>query len=1459
MGTTKTITVAIDVVGKLDKLSNGLKQVQNQLGNFDLTAGLEKEFSSTLAKLFKQIDRASELSSGGKLKLIDEKAFNKAISNIENAYDDLISKLERQGVNTSFLKEDAKVLKTLTNLQNKYEEKIRDSLKEQKKLTRELEKAKNNLADGPKIAKGKTPVDQATYDSLKDTERKLYQVYKKAEQERKDAETAAIARANSDSKYGGDITGKNFKLTKEGKALTAATKEATKAAEDYNKQVKLVESTVLQSRVDEAWEKLKENVAKAGQNLNNFNQSQNNIKTQAIDDLKNSLNQIIDINWDEIGIDINKINSIEDFENILTQIGTDSAKRAAEALKQIKGETIELDKPLKQAAAAARESSNALHEMASREREIEDLQRRLISFFSIDNTIQLFKRAVRDAYETVKELDAAATETAVVTDFSVSDMWDQLPRYTEEANKLGTTTLGAYETMTLFYQQGLKTNEVFEIGTETMKMARIANMDYAVATDKMTAALRGFNMELNQTSAQRVNDVYSKLAAITAADTNEIATAMTKTASIADSANMEFETTAAFLSQIIETTRESAETAGTAVKTVVARFQELKKDPAEIGEVDGEIVDANKIETALRTINVALRDTSGQFRDLDDVFLEIASKWNTLDTNTQRYIATMAAGSRQQSRFIAMMSNYDRTMELVNAANNSAGASQKQFEKTTESLESKLNKLKNAWDAFTMGLTNSEVIKFGVDLLTGFLTVVNKLIDGISGNNGLIKSLLSLGITLGGLSIGKNLVIGLSADLAKTFTNLGKDSKNAYTNGLIKGLTTDKDKIKNFFTKVFKKDFWKDLPTNLDEKIVDGSGKGISAIKKFGTVLKGLPLGWAAAGIAAIAAAFYLIWKNSPAQKLKEAQEAAEKAGNAADIAADKYNNLKTSLDEIGEKKSNLDELTKGTQEWNDAVFELNQQMLELMKNYPELVNFVSPSEDGVLTIDYNTTFGDKTANDVINKAYESQLTAAVASIATEINVLKAENEVAISKLIGGLNTSETRKAVEQLAIAVSKGEIRPDVNNASNDIKDFLLAQGLNEKQAISFSNELSNNIDGLITLSSQLNDTTKQIENYNNTIASQAHQLADLSGYSDDIVKASLNFSININEQTEDDLYKEYLRNLNKSNKINDNTLLELFASEYGYTYAGTGFKGFKFKDNQGNIVEELTAKEIATRLAAINSVKELAEKEEKFAKALQASGSDIKKFAEGTTNRNLLNEDLKDEFIKAMDGVLNEDVAAEYFDKLYNEQKALFTQAEDILFGNDEEGRAGVLNKESTDEKAIENRLGSTALSGLADNLYNVLVTQGKEAANELYGEINKITSSMDDETAQNFVAALNGIDWSSQSSIESFKNQLKEFGVSLPEEEVDSFIDNMKDTTKAIDELTFEQLQEKLLGLKEVIDNVTSKIEDDIATFTQEEMDSILATGAADRDDFIFSNIDEYTFIGDTESLLTSLKH
>ena len=418
----------------------------------------------------------------------------------------------------------------------------------------------------------------------------------------------------------------------------------------------------------------------------------------------------------------------------------------------------------------------------------EAFENKIKQFLGLSGAAQLLRSALRDAMQTITELDATMTEMAVVTDLTVGDYWEQLPEYSKQASDLGVSINSAYKAATLYYQQGLKGNEVTKISAETLKMAKVAGLDAADATNKMTAALRGFNMELNETSAQKVADVYAELAAITAADVGEISNAMTKTASIAHSAGMEFETTAAFLSQIIETTRESAETAGTAMKTIVARFQELKKDPAEIGEVDGEIVDANKIETALRSVGVSLRDSSGQFRELDEVFLELSSKWGSLDKNTQRYIATIAAGSRQQSRFIAMMSDYGRTQELVTAANNSAGASQRQFEKTTESLEYKVERLKNAWHEFTMGIMESDLIKFGVDILTKFLEIVNKVTEGINGfGGGLTKIMSVLTIFKLGSKIFEKIkqpLIGFFADIVKMAREEGQKSGEAFKDGV---------------------------------------------------------------------------------------------------------------------------------------------------------------------------------------------------------------------------------------------------------------------------------------------------------------------------------------------------------------------------------------------------------------------------------------------------------------------------------------------------------------------------------------------------------------------------------------------------------------------------------------------------------------------------------------------------
>ena len=432
----------------------------------------------------------------------------------------------------------------------------------------------------------------------------------------------------------------------------------------------------------------------------------------------------------------------------------------------------------------------------SAKQQLDSLRQSTEYFFGLKNMFNLLKRGIREAIQTVSELDKAMTETAVVTNFSVGDMWAKLPLYTEQANKLGSTIKDVYEATTLYYQQGLDTDQAIGLANETLKMARIAGLDAADATDAMTAALRGFNMEINETSAQRINDVYSEIAAKTASDTEELSTAMSKTASLAHSAGMSFEGTTAFLAQMIETTREAPENLGTAMKTIIARFQEMKKNPLEIVDVEGEEVSYNKIDTALQSIGVSLKDANGQFRNLDEVFLEIASKWDSLTQTQQRYIATTAAGSRQQSRFIAMMSNYERVTQLVEYANDSAGASQEQFGKTLESFEAKVNKLKTAWQEFLMGIANNTIIKKSIDALTKGLSAINKAIDTLSGKSDVLRSILSLGTAFIGLrAAGKvlNRLVGGIGGFLDPNSSFGK----GFRNGGVTTLTVQAEKISN--------------------------------------------------------------------------------------------------------------------------------------------------------------------------------------------------------------------------------------------------------------------------------------------------------------------------------------------------------------------------------------------------------------------------------------------------------------------------------------------------------------------------------------------------------------------------------------------------------------------------------------------------------------------------------------
>lgn len=470
---------------------------------------------------------------------------------------------------------------------------------------------------------------------------------------------------------------------------------------------------------------------------------------------------------------------VESQENLnrATEEGTRQVERYVQEQTEGLNHSVQEQEHLE---AAARESIDALKDQSETAQAVndkfEDMKGAVKTFLSIGSAISGVRQIIQQTFNDIKELDKSFAEIAMVTEYSVQQMWQSYDQYAEMANKLGQSTQSVIQASGLFYQQGLDTEESLALTEDTMKLATLAGLDFAEATSQMTAALRGFHMEMDE--GARVTDVYSELAAKAAADVQGIAYAMSKTASIASSAGMEFETTSAFLTQMIETTQEAPENIGTAMKTIIARFTELKENVAGTADSEFDDLDYNKVDTALKSVGVSLKDTNGQFRDLDDVFLELSEKWNTLDRNSQRYIATIAAGSRQQSRFIAMMENYDRTIELVNTAYDSAGRASEQFAKYQDTVEYKLNQLQNTWEQFRTRFFNSDFFKDIIDGLNGILGKITELSGG---------QLFGLGAAF--VVLGKTLVMNLITGVQTGVKKLGELISN---------------KVKNAFNKVGK-------------------------------------------------------------------------------------------------------------------------------------------------------------------------------------------------------------------------------------------------------------------------------------------------------------------------------------------------------------------------------------------------------------------------------------------------------------------------------------------------------------------------------------------------------------------------------------------------------------------------------------------------------------------------------
>lgn len=640
----KKINISLNISAQTQELKTKIQDIQKALNSVRMPDFDKNSMTKELASLQTRLEKLTQISNkpSGVLKASDMRQAEKEIGNVQSALRGMTQQLERvEGLSK---KEKLKL----------FPEDTQNKIKNITKAIKDYNDALDNKAKREKaslVAYNKLNEAQQKLNQLKETKKtgfqgknrisdKDYQQYKKSyEQSSKEFSEIDEFRKKEGFKWNRKYD-KSQQVDFKGQIISAEElhkkwKQLQDDSEKYKNLLKesytISQQTGLTKEIDaqiEATKKLDEAYKEAKAN-----------EPSGIFEKLKKVSQDVGISLE--GID----NSSEGVRTLITRLENFSSSKVEKLdndLGNLKGTISSLTPEADELAEQINKTSEEVNIATQRAQELSNLKTQVLSFFTITGAVQLFRNAVQSAFETVKELDEAMTEIAVVSDFSVGDMWKQLPKFTEQANQLGKSIRDVYGATTLYVQQGLDLDNSLKLANETLKMAAVAGMDAADATDAMTSALRGFNMELSETSAQKVNDVYSELAAISAADTQEISTAMSKVASLAHNVNMEFETTASFLTQGIEATREAPETIGTALKTIIARFAEVKslytKGQLSGTDEEGETIDVNKVQTALRSAGISMNAFLKGEEGLDKVLLRLSSRWNDLDVLTQRYL-----------------------------------------------------------------------------------------------------------------------------------------------------------------------------------------------------------------------------------------------------------------------------------------------------------------------------------------------------------------------------------------------------------------------------------------------------------------------------------------------------------------------------------------------------------------------------------------------------------------------------------------------------------------------------------------------------------------------------------------------------------------------------------------------------------------------------------------------------
>ena len=333
---------------------------------------------------------------------------------------------------------------------------------------------------------------------------------------------------------------------------------------------------------------------------------------------------------------------------------------------------------------------------------------------------------VKDGAKSVIELDTALVDLKKTTTMSEGDLAKFYRDANEEAKRLGVTTKEIIEQAAAWSRLGYGSKEdATRMASLSSQFAMISpGMSTTQAQESLVSTMKAFGIATDEV----LDGVMSKINIVGnsfALSNKDIAEALQVSSASMDAANNSFEQTLALITAGTEITQDASRV-GNGLRTISMRIRGLNEETGEFDEELGNVV--NDI-SELTNGKVSIMEDPNTYKSTYDILKRISEIWDELTDKQQAKLLEKLFGKNRAQIGTAILSNFETAENALDKMANSAGNATQEMSIIMESLEYKLNALKETGVGIWQNLFPRDDLGKAIDLLTKLASAIEKVTE----------------------------------------------------------------------------------------------------------------------------------------------------------------------------------------------------------------------------------------------------------------------------------------------------------------------------------------------------------------------------------------------------------------------------------------------------------------------------------------------------------------------------------------------------------------------------------------------------------------------------------------------------------------------------------------------------------------------------------------------------------